>query len=94
MTHVSVQDLQKNIQDIVQRVRGGEEMVLEVEGVPTVRLSAVSSPATESNQSLRASGFGFLRGQVCIPDDIDTPFAADIEEMFYGNPDKFTPTPE
>ena len=29
--------------------------------------------------------FGFLRGQILVPDDFDTMFADEIEEMFYGD---------
>lgn len=27
---------------------------------------------------------GILKGRIKVPDDIKTPFAAEIEEMFYG----------
>ena len=33
---------------------------------------------------------GMLDGQFNVPDDFDTMFADEIEEMFYGNPDKFS----
>jgi hypothetical protein len=28
---------------------------------------------------------GFMAGKYTVPDDIDTPFAAEIEELFYGH---------
>ena len=28
---------------------------------------------------------GFMAGEFTVPDDIKTPFAAEIEEMFYGH---------
>jgi hypothetical protein len=33
---------------------------------------------------------GLLDGQFRVPDDFDTMFGDEIEEMFYGNPDKFS----
>jgi hypothetical protein len=33
---------------------------------------------------------GIMKGQFKIPDDFDTMMAEEIEEMFYGNPDKFS----
>jgi antitoxin (DNA-binding transcriptional repressor) of toxin-antitoxin stability system len=32
---------------------------------------------------------GFMDGQFTVPADFDTMMADEIEEMFYGNPDKF-----
>ena len=31
-----------------------------------------------------------MKGKCTVPDDIKTPFAAEIEELFYGG-DKFSP---
>ena len=28
---------------------------------------------------------GFLKGQISVPDDFDTMFSKEIEEMFYGS---------
>ncbi len=89
MTHLSVQDI-PSVQDLVLRLQSGEEMLLEQDGVAIGRLIPIgTSPLSEAAKKSPADGFGFLCGQVVIPDDIKTPFAADIEEMFYGNPDKF-----
>jgi hypothetical protein len=36
------------------------------------------------------SRIGFLKGKIVVPDDIKTPFAAEIEQLFYSG-DLFPP---
>lgn len=36
----------------------------------------------------KKSRIGFMDGQLKVPDDFDTMMADEIEEMFYGTPDK------
>jgi hypothetical protein len=50
--------------------------------------SAVSSAPKRPRATKRR--IGFMKGQYTVPDDIKTPFAAEIEEMFYGG-DIFPP---
>jgi hypothetical protein len=50
-----------------------------------------SPTAVESPQRRR---FGFMAGEVEIPDDFNEMGAAEIEEMFYGEPEpKAKPSP-
>lgn len=72
---------------ILGRVAAGETVVLERDGS---RIARVTPESVETAPYVsRMAGFGALKGRITVPDDIKTPFAADIEEMFYGNPDKF-----
>ncbi len=77
---------------LLSRVEEGETFVLERGGQPIARL--VPEPAPKESAEVmarrRTEGFGFLKGKMVVPDDIKTPFAAEIEEMFYGNPNKFS----
>ena len=45
------------------------------------------SKPEESNPSKtgKVRRLGFLKGQIAVPDDFDTMFSKEIEEMFYGS---------
>jgi len=46
--------------------------------VPLVEVKAIAPPEPKARE------FGQLRGQFSVPDDFDTMFQKEIEEMFYG----------
>ena len=71
-----------NFSKLVKKVEHGEEVIIARAGKPTVKLVLVEPEKPKSR-------IGFLKGQIKVPDDFDTMFEAEIEEMFYGNPDKF-----
>jgi hypothetical protein len=49
----------------------------------------LDSSQDDSEQPQVSRRLGFLKGQFTVPEDFDTMMADEIEEMFYGNPDKF-----
>jgi antitoxin (DNA-binding transcriptional repressor) of toxin-antitoxin stability system len=57
-------------------VERGEPFVIARAGKPVAKVEAYSSKPPQR--------FGFLEGQFDVPDDIDTVFRKDIEEIFYG----------
>ncbi len=47
-------------------------------GKPKVKVVRIDAPEKPKRR------IGSLRGQIKVPDDIKTPFAKEIEKMFYG----------
>jgi hypothetical protein len=42
------------------------------------------APPADAPAKGKVSRIGFLNGKIKVPDDFDTMFAEEIEEMFYG----------
>ncbi|MFV3386776.1 type II toxin-antitoxin system Phd/YefM family antitoxin [Pseudomonas sp. NY15364] len=74
MKQFDIAEAQAAFTEIVELAAGGEEILITKDGKPIARVL----PA-------RKSRVGLLVG-ACppVPDDIDTPFSREIEEMFYG----------
>jgi hypothetical protein len=60
--------------------------------VPNLEQSGIveDAPLADSSRvsdqpALPQRRIGFMAGKYSVPDDIDAPFAAEIEEMFYGH---------
>ena len=49
------------------------------EGAPVA-----AKPSSPDGLALSQRRLGFLKGQLTVPDDINTMFAEEIEELFYG----------
>lgn len=78
---VNIHEAKTNLSKLLELVEQGEPFIIARAGKPVAKVEAYSKP--------ESSRFGFLKGQFEVPDDIDTMFAKDIEEMFYGdNPPK------
>ncbi len=82
-TTVNIHEAKTQLSKLIERAERGEEVVIARAGKPVVKLTALEPEQPKSR-------IGFLKGYgFRIPDDIKTPFQDEIEEMFYGNPDKF-----
>jgi prevent-host-death family protein len=81
METVNIHEAKTHLSQLIEKAVAGEEIVIAKAGKPLVRLVALEPPPFKSR-------IGFLKGQITVPEDIKTPFAEDIEEMFYGDPDK------
>jgi len=78
MTSVTVEEAQTKLAQLIEQAAGGEEIIISNDGVTPTRLTPVSLGFPKRR-------LGLLEGVYTVPDDIDTPFKKDIEEMFYGN---------
>jgi antitoxin (DNA-binding transcriptional repressor) of toxin-antitoxin stability system len=65
---------------LVEDAARGEPFVIAKAGKPMVRVVALDAP--EPSQAKR---FGFMAGQVLVPDDFDRMGEAEIEAMFEGS---------
>jgi antitoxin (DNA-binding transcriptional repressor) of toxin-antitoxin stability system len=63
----------------VDEAEKGEPFVIAKAGKPKVKVVAIDAPKEKRKRRI-----GFMKGQITVPDDIKTPFAAEIEEIFYG----------
>ncbi len=88
MTNISPEEVQQDVSGLLERVQKGEVFVIAQDGKPLGRLepvrASVDMPApVELNGKRR---FGFLEGQIKVPDDFNEMVRDEIEEMFYGKP--------
>lgn len=79
MNTVNIHQAKTHLSKLVEQAAKGEPFIIAKAGKPLVKVVPVDTPETKPVQPL-----GFLRGQISVPDDFDTMFAKEIEEMFYG----------
>ena len=76
-TTVNIHQAKTHLSKLIAQVEHGEEVIIARAGKPLVRLTPVEPKP-------RPSRLGFMHGQFTVPDDFDTMFQKEIEEMFYG----------
>lgn len=81
MATVNIHEAKTHLSRLLERVAKGETIVIAKAGKPMARLTPL-----ESREETAKRRIGFLDGQFKVPDDFDTMFADEIEEMFYGKP--------
>jgi prevent-host-death family protein len=74
---VNMHEAKTHLSRLVERVEGGEEIVLSRAGKPVARLVAVR-PTTGSRTP------GALRGRIRIGDDFDAPLPDEMAAAFAG----------
>lgn len=80
MQTYNIHEAKTQLSKLVEMAARGESFVIAKAGKPMVRVSALDTP--ESSQIRR---FGFMAGQVNVPDDFNTMGADEIEAQFGGN---------
>ncbi|HEX3883033.1 MAG TPA: type II toxin-antitoxin system Phd/YefM family antitoxin [Stellaceae bacterium] len=79
MRTVNIHEAKTHLSRLVDRAASGESFIIAKSGKPLVKVVPLDAP--EKHEIKR---IGFLEGRFSIPDDFDTMFAEEIEEMFYG----------
>ena len=79
MRTVNMHEAKTHLSRLVERAANGEPFIIAKAGKPLVKVVPVDA-ATEG----KVRRLGFMEGAFTVPDDFDTMFAAEIEEMFYG----------
>jgi prevent-host-death family protein len=79
MRTVNMHEAKTHLSRLVDRAAKGEPFIIAKAGKPLVKVVPLEEPAPVAKKR-----FGFLRGQIEVPDDFDTMFADEIETMFYG----------
>ena len=80
MRTVNIHEAKTHLSRLVDRAAKGEPFVIAKAGKPLVKVVPLDAPPAGKVKRL-----GFLAGQISVPDDFDTMFQEEIEEMFYGS---------
>jgi prevent-host-death family protein len=77
MRTVNIHEAKTHLSRLVEEAADGEPFVIAKAGKPMVKVMALEAP-----EARRMRRFGFLAGQVLVPDDFDSMGAAEILEVF------------
>ena len=79
MNIVNIHEAKTHLSKLIEQAAQGEPFIIAKAGKPMVKVIAVDAP-TGKKMKRR----GFLAGQIKVPDNFDTMFQQEIEDMFYG----------
>jgi prevent-host-death family protein len=79
MQTVNIHEAKTHLSRLIAKAVNGEPFIIAKAGKPMVRVVAIDAPEPKK---MRRIGFG--DGKSKVPDDFDTMFSKEIEEMFYG----------
>ena len=79
MQTYNIHDAKTQLSKLVEQAAKGESFLIAKAGKPMVKVIALDAP--ESSQMKR---FGFMAGQIKVPDDFNTMGAREIQELFEG----------
>jgi len=82
MKTVNIHEAKTHLSRLVEDAAKGEGFVIAKAGKPMVKVVPLDEAPVEEPKKKRR--IGFLKGQISVPDDFDTMFAKEIEDMFYG----------
>ncbi|EUC00469.1 prevent-host-death family protein [Rhizobium sp. CF080] len=82
MKTVNIHEAKTHLSRLVEEAANGEAFVIAKAGKPMVKVVPLEEVPSEEPKKKRR--IGFLKGQISVPDDFDTMFAKEIEDMFYG----------
>ena len=77
----NVHEAKTHLSKLLQRVAGGEEVIIAKAGVPVARL-------VPARQQQRKRELGAARGRIFIADDFDAPLPDEILDLFEGRKPK------
>jgi prevent-host-death family protein len=78
MKTVNMHEAKTHLSKLVDLAAKGEPFIIAKAGKPMVKVTAILRKPPQR--------IGFMEGQFEVPDDFDTMFQKEIEEMFYGGP--------
>ena len=77
MEIVNIHEAKTNLSRLMEKVAKGESFIIAKAGKPIGKVVPIDEAEKPKKRMFKT------------PDDFDTMMAEEIEEMFYGNPDKF-----
>ena len=80
MQTVNIHEAKTHLSRLIERASQGESFIIAKAGKPMVRVTAIEVEPVKKPQRL-----GFMKGKGKIPDDFDTMYAKEIEDMFYND---------
>jgi len=78
MTHVNIEDVQRNLPNYLERVEAGETLVIVREGKPVAEVKPIPTRV----EALRP--VGLCAGEFLVPEGFDAPLPDDILVGFEG----------
>jgi len=79
MRTFNIHEAKTHLSRLVDEAEKGEPFIIAKAGKPKVKVTRI-----DLDDAKPVRRIGFLKGQITVPDDIKTPFADEIEKMFYG----------
>jgi len=76
---VNIHQAKTHLSRLVEEAANGESFIIAKAGKPMVKVTRLDAPEPKPKRQ-----FGTLRGLMTVPEDFDTMFEKEIEEMFYG----------
>jgi prevent-host-death family protein len=83
METVNIHEAKTHLSRLMEKVSKGESFIIAKAGKPIGKLVPLDDAEKPKKRRI-----GFMEGEIVVPDDFDTMMADEIEEMFYGKPDK------
>lgn len=80
MQVVNIHEAKTHLSRLIERASQGESFIIAKAGKPMVRVVAIEADLVKKPQRL-----GFMKGKGKIPDDFDTMYAKEIEDLFYND---------
>ena len=81
MATVNVHEAKTHLSALLQRVEGGEEIVIARSGQPVAKLVPIPPTPTEPRTP------GWWKGKIVMSDDFDAPLPDEIRRAFEGGGD-------
>lgn len=82
METVNIHQAKTHLSRLIDKAVNGEPFIIAKAGKPLVKVTAIEAVPADTSRR-----FGFMRGQIKVPDDFDTMGQEEIEAMFYGDDD-------
>lgn len=77
MQTYNISEAKAQLSKLVEQAAGGESFVIAKAGKPMVKVVPLNVP-----ESTRVKRFGFMAGQIKVPDDFNTMGATEIQKQF------------
>ena len=79
MQTVNIHEAKTHLSRLIERASQGESFIIAKAGKPMVRVTAIGAEPVKKPQRL-----GCRKGMGQIPEDFDTMYAKEIEDLFYN----------
>jgi prevent-host-death family protein len=80
MITVNIHEAKTHLSRLIEQAAKGEPFIIAKAGKPLVKVTALDAP-----EPIVKKRFGFMAGQIEVPDDFDTMAAEEIQAMFEGD---------
>lgn len=81
MKTFNIHKAKTHLSRLIEMAVKGEPFIIAKSGKPMVKVEAYEKPKVNAKNRI-----GFMEGQFSVPDDFDTMFQKEIEDMFYNGP--------